>query len=313
MVLDSGREQEEFDLEVIRGRSLCTFLSDNYYRDTFPILEQHLDVSITCGRTKPSDSTYDAFEVISDEIRNAMDHASRASVIDSKLLVSHQTNRGAETSERWISSYLERHQTIPPARTAEIVEQIIHYEIAMAVWHLNLAKMRALIPTTDDMSKLLDEISAYAETKGKRNGQKIMEKHRLDRVHDDNTRTAKKLMDDLEQLSSQRRQPNEQEIIKTETVVVRQVDTLNAYADLMRYWRNDPPVPSLRQIRREMRNRDAMRWLIQRSPLLVVTLLMLIILARISGFDILYALVTLVSGILIGALGNDVFRKFFGP
>jgi hypothetical protein len=240
-----------------------------------------------------------------------MDHAGRASVIDLDLVARHQANQGAIESERWISSYLRLHQTALPAKPTEIVEKIIRYEIAMARWHLNLAKMRALLLTTRNISELLDEVSAYAEMKGKRSVQKMKEKKRLDRARDDNATSVKRVLRGLDHLKRERLQPSEKEVNATEMVVADQIYTLSEYVELMNYWKNDPPVPSIRQIRREMSNRDAVRWFKRRIPLLIVTLLMLFLLDKMSGYDFLREIDALASGILIGALGNDLYQNFF--
>jgi hypothetical protein len=86
----------------------------HYHCNVFPTIKEFFSLSLSAGRTAGDVQSHDMFDVVSNQVRNALDHLGRAS---------------------------------DPAKAEQAVElrrAQLAAEIRMAEWHLDLAKMRAL-------------------------------------------------------------------------------------------------------------------------------------------------------------------------
>ena len=86
MAQNSEKEEAENDLESSQAHAIHAFLKEHYHARTCVYIDKMDDLSRTVGPERASDPSYVTFDAISEEIRNAMDHIGRASVIDFEFL-----------------------------------------------------------------------------------------------------------------------------------------------------------------------------------------------------------------------------------
>lgn len=296
------------DLELFRSQRIHAFLSLDYYEEATRIFRQYVDAMYTSGR---SDSAHHLLAVVSDAIRNAMDHVARASAITPDLFTRHRANPAPPQSERWIAAYLAPYRNDPQIDLDVLARKVIADEIEMAAWHLNLGKMHALSETTEAILSLIDEFSEFAMSNGRTDPVKTTDRRHLGDEHITKTGAVREFMYELDRLSLHNTQPNRQDIDRTATIVSTQLDTLEGCYDLLKYWTVAPRLPSLGELRRQARNRRIMSWFKQRGVWLVVSFVILVLAEIFAHRTYLRLPLTLVSTVTLGALGNDFYQRFF--
>lgn len=124
---EPGGEARSADIDKARREAFALFVLEKYHRDTAPIIKNFLAFSRDSGQVASTTPSYEIFDVVSNEIRNAMDHLGRS------------------CDETQIGS--------------------VNSHIRMAEWHLDLALIRALMPIIENGQDLLQDVIDYIRLK----------------------------------------------------------------------------------------------------------------------------------------------------
>src|SRR5947207_3048722 len=119
MASGSGERHDDAPLDIRGVPDIAEFVRKNYHENTVHIIVEYRELLETSGSVAASEPSYKVYEVINAEVRNAMDHLGRAS---------------DQSSTRTVAHHIE-----------------------MADWHLDQAKIAALIPMVADQADILAE------------------------------------------------------------------------------------------------------------------------------------------------------------
>ncbi len=173
-----------------RATMIVVFLQDDYHREMVPILQRYADIR---SAVNPDEPAYTTFQVISDEIRNAMDHAARAAM--------------------------------------EVELRAVRDELEMASWHLKLGQMYALAIMCEQASILASELIYRGEAFVPATAFDRLDA--ANALYETVSLDVLAQMDALDRLEQEARAPNYEEIENTRGLVEWQQFILNEFARLL--------------------------------------------------------------------------------
>jgi hypothetical protein len=211
------RPEAETSVETLFQVLAVNYLRRDCFAATFPVIRLYLASSQTAGRVNPQSRSYTIFAVISNEIRNSLDHVMRAST------------------------------------RAEYSDIVADFE--MARWHLHLCQISALIPVLTDLQSATNDAFQYIRFKriGRLTNDQNNEKEVLDdlvSVINSNIETHVRPSGNIP--LSELDPPATDRMIKTQEIATSMVDAVVRYAKLVDELWAAYSLKNLKEIRREL-------------------------------------------------------------